>query len=206
MRKGGGKPKGNSFEGAVAKDLSLWFTDGERSDIFDRNSSSGAKATVYQKAGVLYKDQAGDIVSVSREGYPLTNLFIIECKHHRDLNLIGLLFGTREGLPKFWKKLLQQCNDFSKLPMLVARQNNRKTLLCLDDEGVEILKCEELLVAEYVKLGMSTMYFDDLLHNVPSAKLRERDDERQESKDVAEVGHGRNGGLARVQLRKGSGL
>ena len=64
MRKGGGKPKGNGFENKIAKELSMWITKGERHDVFDRNPSSGAKATMHKKTGNLYANQTGDIVSL----------------------------------------------------------------------------------------------------------------------------------------------
>ena len=52
MRPGGGKPKGNEFERWVGRQLSIWITDGARTNIFARNVLSGGGFTVTLEKGL----------------------------------------------------------------------------------------------------------------------------------------------------------
>ena len=152
MKAGGGKQKGNSFENKISKDLSLWFSDNNHSDWFCRSPASGAKATIHHALGRDYSKQAGDIIATDQNGAPLTNLFMIECKHYKDLNLEGLIYGTKAGVPEFWKKLLKECQDHKRLPFFVIRQNRRPVLLGLNEKGlVPFIGIDDLQLAYFPK-------------------------------------------------------
>ena len=72
--------KGSEFERSICKQLSLWWTDGKRDDIFWRSSQSGGRATSRAKKGKKTAGQEGDICATHRSGDPLVRLFSIELK------------------------------------------------------------------------------------------------------------------------------
>src|SRR3954464_11883516 len=72
--------KGASFERDLCKRLSLWWTDGERDDVFWRTSQSGGRATSRTKKGKKTKNSYGDICAVDPIGQPLLDLITFEVK------------------------------------------------------------------------------------------------------------------------------
>lgn len=75
-----GGEKGGGYERDLSKELSLYWTNGERDDIFWRTSQSGgrAKSRIYtgQKTAYSY----GDITFIDPLGKPLLDLAVIEAK------------------------------------------------------------------------------------------------------------------------------
>src|ERR1700686_1673675 len=115
MRSGGGKGKGSSFERKVCKALSLWVSAGKHVDLFWRSAMSGGRATVAHRRQIVQSEaagttwpsappvrQAGDITAVAPEGHKLTDLFLVECKHYRDLDFDLFIF-KKGRLYQFWK-------------------------------------------------------------------------------------------------------
>jgi len=64
--------KGENFERKISRDLSLWFSNGKRDDIYWRNRNRSRQ--------INSKYQLGDIVCEVSEGEDLTKLFSIEIK------------------------------------------------------------------------------------------------------------------------------
>ena len=74
------KKKGGAYELEIARDLSLWYTEGKRDDIFFRSHSSGARATMRSKSGKRTKGQYGDLCASDPIGEPLIKVWTGECK------------------------------------------------------------------------------------------------------------------------------
>lgn len=74
------KGKGSGFEREIAKELGLWWTGGERDDIFWRTSQSGGRATIRKRKGKSTSNQEGDLCAIDPIGFPLTNKVTIELK------------------------------------------------------------------------------------------------------------------------------
>ena len=72
--------KGGGFENEVHAELSLWFSEGERDDLFGRSDGSGGRFTRRQKKGKDTANQGGDICFCHPEGEPLIKIWSIECK------------------------------------------------------------------------------------------------------------------------------
>lgn len=72
--------KGGTFENEIAKQLSLWFTDGQRDDIFGRSDGSGGRFTSRWKKGKTTASQSGDITFIDILGEPLIKIWNIEVK------------------------------------------------------------------------------------------------------------------------------
>lgn len=124
--------KGGAFERLVCKLLSLWITEGKDADAFWRSASSGARSTNAVKRGKKAKEfQSSDIAPVSLAAYPLLNLFTIECKHYRTLQLDLLAYEVNSKMRLFWQQAVRDADRVGKRPMLVARQNGRPILLGL---------------------------------------------------------------------------
>ena len=132
MIRGAGKLKGGKFERLVCKQLSAWVTGGQRKDVFWRSAMSGGRATVHGSS----VRQAGDVTAVAPEGHALTDKYMVECKHERDLQFDRFTVQHRGPLMRYWLKLNQQCHVHDRLPMLVARQNGWPVLVLLTGNNV----------------------------------------------------------------------
>lgn len=122
------KAKGSAFERSVCRKLSLWITSGARADCFWRTSLSGGRATVAHKRGRDVR-QAGDITAVAEEGYRLTNLVYIECKHYAQIQLDSFILTNKGHLAEFWRRTCKEAAKRGKEPWLIARQNHKPTIL-----------------------------------------------------------------------------
>ncbi|MDR2170699.1 MAG: hypothetical protein LBP59_11195 [Planctomycetaceae bacterium] len=80
MKKGGGSRKGSAFERQICIELSEWFSEGKRTDLFWRNLGSGARSTVKSKKGISIANSAGDIGYLDVAGKPLTDKITFELK------------------------------------------------------------------------------------------------------------------------------
>jgi hypothetical protein len=137
MRVGGGQKKGSSFERQICKALSLWVTNGKRDDIFWRSSMSGGRATIHAKKGRMHQ-VVGDICAVAPEGYKLTNQFCIECKHIKDLDIASFILNNRGVLAKCWKQACKQAQEYFRQPLLIAKENNRESLVICRPRGLHL--------------------------------------------------------------------
>lgn len=127
-RKGRGKAKGGAFERKIAKQLSLWITNGEKEDCLWRSSISGGRATVAHRKGKLVR-QAGDLTAVSPEGHALTDRWYIECKNVKDIQLLKFLVKGFGLLARFWNKCQQEASRYNRDPVIIFKQNGWPVLL-----------------------------------------------------------------------------
>ena len=135
---GRGAQKGAAFERKCCKQLSLWVSDGQRDDVFWRSAMSGGRATLGLRKGIKRDAQAGDMTSISEHlgANRFLKVFVAEFKHRRNLRLESLISKKKSPLLGFWKKHLGECNSFSRLPFMVAKQNLLPTLLILNNAGM----------------------------------------------------------------------
>lgn len=171
MRKGGGKAKGGEFERKVCRALSLWLSNNKNEDLFWRSAMSGGRATVGHKKGKLLANQSGDISAIHEQGHRLTNVFSVECKTYKSLNLGGLFYGGKSGLVAFWNTVVIDAGKYSKLPMLIAKENGRPELICLDSIGARLLGLEGLKCVSDTGVGIYIYSFKDFLHLPPIGLL-----------------------------------
>jgi hypothetical protein len=135
MQPGAGKRKGSAYERSICKRLSLWISEGERTDLLWRATSSGAQTTIYQKRNSKsFISQGGDIASIDPLSKAFVDMYAIECKHYADLQVENLAFDGPCKLWDFWKHHIDTvAAPSNRLPMLIARQNRKKDILMLHD-------------------------------------------------------------------------
>ncbi len=170
-RRGGrkSKTKGADFERLVCKELSLWFSEGETNNLFWRSSQSGGRATTLQKKGENLSIQAGDIAAIDSQGEAFTELFFVECKRYKKLNLDTLFYDMVGEIGPMWDKCKQQAKQHGKLPMLICKENTRDTLLFLPSTCMSAMMTSQksLGVCSFVRKDLFVYSFNTLLSADP---------------------------------------
>lgn len=92
MAKAKGSVKGGRFEREIPKLLSMWWTEGERDDVFWRVGGSGGRAKVRGRKGQSTANQHSDICATDSCGESLTKFMAIELKcGYNDVTFHNLL-------------------------------------------------------------------------------------------------------------------
>ena len=132
----GSKAKGSDWERKVCVLLSEWVSHGAQRDCFWRSAMSGGRATVAaaKNGDKLLRRQAGDITATAPEGHPLTDLYYIEAKAYRDLELTAFILGGKGVLAGFWSVIQEEAKRYGKLPMLICKQNLRDPFVLMSSD------------------------------------------------------------------------
>ena len=131
MKRGGGSAKGSSFEREICKRLSLWWTEGERDDVFWRTAGSGGRATNRLKQGKGTSGAYGDLTFTDPIGADLFRVFCFELKRgYGDWDVLSLIDRPPTKHPcvteKFWKQARRSCADAGALyPMVIFRRDKK---------------------------------------------------------------------------------
>lgn len=127
--------KGSSFEREICKKLSLWWSDGQREDIFWRTSGSGARAKTRSKKGQSTFGQAGDIQATDPIGQPLIDVCTIELKRGYSKSTFADLADKPKGAkPQLYEEFIEQAstdclNAGSFSWMLITKRDRREALV-----------------------------------------------------------------------------
>jgi len=132
--------KGSSFEREICKQLSYWWSDDERDDIFWRTSGSGARATTRRKTNKKTRYEYGDVSFTDPVGQPLIDTFLIELKRGYSnfisvLDLLDKKAGKDALLLEWWKKAEEE-RKFAKrkYSIIIFRRNRKETCVLMDIE------------------------------------------------------------------------
>jgi len=97
------KSKGNTFERAICKQLSLWWSNNERDDLYWRSSSSGGRSTQRAKKGQTTCNASGDIAAMDADGQDLLRVFTFELKvGYSNLDVLSLIDQNASSLLSSW--------------------------------------------------------------------------------------------------------
>jgi hypothetical protein len=133
----GKSKKGSAFERDTCKQLSLWFSHGERDDIFWRTAGSGARATCRAKQGLMTADSAGDICAIHPSAKCFTRISIWELKRgysaknsNRGISLLTIIDKlTAEKPPilvEWWTKLIEELKTHKRKFGFIIFKRDRK--------------------------------------------------------------------------------
>jgi hypothetical protein len=135
MRPGGGKAKGNGFEGTVAKKLIA----GLQPLNFMRTPGSGARVggKNFETLGQMLGEDAlkifvGDVVPVNERKEGLTFLHAIECKSYATPdNFTSLASGTA-NVWKWYEEIVVDAKKIEKNPLLIFKWNHTPIFVAFD--------------------------------------------------------------------------
>ena len=134
------RKSGPVFERKTAKDLSLWWSNNKRDDLFYRVGASGARATARAKRGKSTANQGGDIQATHPKALPFTSVFSVECKfgYQNQGSIHDLLDAgyTRGKHPLLYEQFILQAIDAmicsrSQSWMLITKRQNRDAMVTL---------------------------------------------------------------------------
>jgi len=119
-----GPPKGSEWELLLCRRFSLWLSEGQRSDLFARNTASGGAYTSARKAG---RDPGtpGDLMAATDDprAHAFLHRWTIEAKHWKDLNFMAAVVKSSGDFYAAMKKAEEQAQQADRFFMLVAKQN-----------------------------------------------------------------------------------
>lgn len=124
--------KGSTFERDIARKLSLWWTDGDRDDVFWRTSQSGGRASVRAKKGQKTHGSYGDIAAVDPIGEPLIQTVTIELKRgYKKWSFLDIMDKSPKAalqtFEKFWKQVKEDSkNAGTPYSMIIFKRDRRE--------------------------------------------------------------------------------
>lgn len=127
--------KGGAYEREVVKLLSLWWTRGERDDVFWRTSGSGARATVRKRKGRDTFGQQGDVQAIDPIGQTFLQLHTIEIKRgYKDATPADFFDCPPTSRPKEFEKWIMQAvleSKSAKTPywVIISKRDKRVPLM-----------------------------------------------------------------------------
>jgi len=133
--------KGSSFEREICKQLSLWWTDNKRDDIFWRTSGSGARATTRRKTNKKTRYEYGDVSFTDPIGKFLIDTFLIELKrgYTNGISLLDFLdkkTGKDTLLLEWWKKAEEERKYAKRKYSLIIFRRDRKEACILMERSL----------------------------------------------------------------------
>ena len=127
--------KGSNFEREICRALGMWWSHGERDDIFWRSATSGAMAKVRSKKDKKTFGQYGDIQATDPIGQPLIDLCAIELKRgYKGANVGDVLDKPLKASIQPWEKFVfQVMRDVqnAEVPywMLINKRDRRQAVI-----------------------------------------------------------------------------
>jgi hypothetical protein len=133
-----GRSKGLSAERRIAYRFSEWLGAAKGEPWLWRSIASGALATTSSKSGdYTKKGAAGDLMAVNEKASLFIETFYVEIKSVKDLQLESLLLARKGFLYKVWKDTQEKSLQYSRVPVVVAKQNRYPEVLVTDASGVK---------------------------------------------------------------------
>lgn len=138
--------KGSSYERDLCRQLSLWWTNGKRDDIFWRSSGSGARAKVRGRRGRNTYGQHGDICAIDPAGDPFIDLLTVEVKRGYSADSIAELLdkpatAVQQAVESFIQQAMEsheQAGSFSW--MVILRRDKRVPVVLLPSYFVKAVQ------------------------------------------------------------------
>jgi hypothetical protein len=121
--------KGSEYERTISKKLSLWFSEGQRDDIFWRTSQSGGRATIRHRAGKSTANADGDIAAVDESGKSFIRHYLVEIKrgYTKQLDILNFVDSKSDSILFKWtRKARHECHRAGRQTILIIIKRDRK--------------------------------------------------------------------------------
>jgi len=122
--------KGNDFEWHVAREISMWLTDGADKKQLIRSVQSGG----WQGRAI---PQVGDLAPNGEAGATFREWAAVECKHYQpgpDGFSWWHTFTSKDPtFAKWWMKHITECNEHNLVPLIFIRVNFRPIVVGYHD-------------------------------------------------------------------------
>jgi hypothetical protein len=137
--------KGDNFERSVCRALSLWWTEGERDDVFWRNRTR----ITSDSPGALR--QLGDLTATHTVGIPFIEVFNVELKtgysktkagkKHKVIpwDLLDLIDGKGKIFLDFWEQTQTDAILSKRFPMLIFKRDYHNPVVVMRRTDMFIL-------------------------------------------------------------------
>lgn len=175
MRPGGGKAKGNGFEGSIAKKLSTALAPLN----FMRSPGSGARVggKNFEKFGEMFGDEAlaifvADVVPINEKKEGLKFLHSIECKAYKTPDSFTQLAAGTANMYKWFEESVEDAKKTDKNPLLIFKWNNTPIFVAVNLNHEKCTKipstpaCFSLSYAcdgQKLTKRLAVFYFDELV-------------------------------------------
>jgi hypothetical protein len=179
--------KGSAFERQICKELSLWWTEGQRDDVFWRTSGSGARATTRGKRGSSTYGQYGDIAATDPIGEPLLKFVTIELKRgYNKATPWDLLDAPEKAAKQTFEKFLCQAEDqrcAADTPgfWLITKRDQRQPIITMpkdimaDMEGWCCFDNLYYFEFQYVDTGFVSLRYKEFLETLDPQNIKDFD-------------------------------
>lgn len=157
--------KGSAFEREICGQLSLWWTEGKRDDVFWRAAQSGGRAKFRGRKGKDTHGQHGDILAVDPIGEPLIDLFTIELKRgYNTKTMFDLLDRPATAAYQKWEEWINQVSESmfqagSYSFLLITKRDRRSALITMTGSVWDWLQCpgDDVIAAWGVMVRRDTL-------------------------------------------------
>lgn len=125
------RTKGSAFEREMATAFSLWWTEGERDDVFWRTQGSGGRATRRAQKGKKTRYQYGDMTFTDPIGKSIIEYASFEFKFHKKFSVLGVLHNVdfQADWMVSWAKAWRDGELSQRNPILITKQNHGKPVM-----------------------------------------------------------------------------
>lgn len=136
MSKRSGARKGGTYERVIARQLSEWFSEGRRSDIFWRIPGSGGRATRRGRRNECTSGQYGDIEATHPKAVPLLRMFTVEVKsgynRFTPFDLIDRPQDAAIQIYESWIIQAMEASEYAKTPLwlIISRRDRHSAVVC----------------------------------------------------------------------------
>ena len=166
-----GNAKGGSFERLICRQLSLWWTNGERDDVFWRNRVKVTSKTPNAER------QLGDISALHTIGLSFIETINVEmkCGYGKkkgkaapSWGVLGLIDSNQEEhlLQKFWNQCITDANLSNRIPWLIFKRDFREPVICIRKRDLLRLFCG------FDSYAVIEIYLSELYDGIGEVEIR----------------------------------
>ena len=163
----GGKSKGGNFERVICKQLSMWWTEGERNDVFWRTSNSGGRATVRRRGGKSTFGQYGDIQATDPIGQPLIDACSLELKvGYGNYSFLDMLDRSSESNERQYEKFLKQSVEDAKKggakwPVIISKRDRKVPIITIPKNMCQFIVKRYGRIEDYEDIHCGVSFYID---------------------------------------------